>query len=75
MGETPTRFLRKIDRATEIAWWSYWRLNYACAVQPRPFNKMPGIVDVCADLVGEFLPERIRVVQLAPDKDGASQAS
>lgn len=70
MGETPVQFHRKIDRTTEIAWWSYWRINYACAIQPRAFNNMPGIVDVCNGLIREFLPERIRVVQLAPDQWG-----
>lgn len=70
MGETQTEFHRKIDRATEVACWKYWRVNYACAVQPRPLKKMPGIVDVCAGLIGGFKPERIRVVQLAPDKGG-----
>ncbi len=70
MNENQTEFHRKIDRATEIAWWSYWRINYACAVQPRPFKRMPGIVDVCDGLIQEFNPERIRVLQLAPDKDG-----
>src|SRR5687767_2099467 len=43
-GETPTEFYRKIDRVCELAWWSFWRINYACAVQPRAFNKMPGLV-------------------------------
>jgi hypothetical protein len=71
MGETPAIFYRKIDRACEIAWWSFWRINYACAVQPRSFKNMPGIVDVCAGLLNEFLPERIRVVQLSPDQLGS----
>ena len=31
---------------------------------------MPGIVDVCDELKTEFQPERIRVVQLAPDQWG-----
>lgn len=75
MGETPHEFLKKIDRVTEIAWWRYWRVNYACAVHPRPLNSMPGIVDVCAGLVSAFLPERIRVVQLAPDQWGTSASS
>ena len=67
-------FFRKIDRASEIAWWTYWRFNYACAVQPRAAGKMPGIVDVCKGLTGQFLPERVRVVQLSPGQD-RSQSS
>lgn len=70
MKETLPEFLRKIDRVTEIAWWKYWRVNYACAIQPSPNNNMPGIVDVCDSLKREFLPERIRVVQLVPDQWG-----
>jgi hypothetical protein len=70
MNETPAQFHQKLDRVTEIAWWAYWRVNYACAVQPQPFKNMPGIVDVCGDLKREFKPERIRVVQLAPDQWG-----
>lgn len=75
MGETPVEFHRKIDRVTEIAWWHFWRINFACAVQPRPFKNMPGIVDVCKDLIKDFAPERIRVVQLAPDQWGNSPSS
>ncbi|MGB7101903.1 MAG: hypothetical protein WBD95_24445 [Xanthobacteraceae bacterium] len=70
MNETSAQFHKKLDRVTEIAWWAYWRINYACAVQPHPFKKMPGIVDVCAGLKKEFEPERIRVAQLAPDQWG-----
>ena len=64
-----------LDRFTERAWWSFWRVNFACAVQPRPFNKMPGIVDVCDGLIQDFLPERIRVVQLAPDQWGGGHSA
>ncbi len=70
MKETPAEFYKKLDRVTEIAWWSYWRINYACAVQPRPFNNMPGIVNVCDGLKKQFMPERIRVVQLVPNQSG-----
>jgi len=70
MDETLTEFLRKIDRATEVAWQKYWRVNYASAVHPRPYKRMPGIVDVCDSLNQEFLPERIRIVQLVPDQGG-----
>ena len=70
MNETPAEFHRKIDRVTETAWRRYWRVNYACAIQPHPFNNMPGIVDVCTGLQNQFKPERIRVVQLAPDQGG-----
>jgi len=71
MNETPAEFHQKLDRVTEIAWWRYWRINYACAVQPRPFKKMPGIVDVCDGLAKQFMPERIRVVQLVPNQWGS----
>ena len=70
MGENQAKFHKKIDRATEVAWWSYWRMNFASAIQPRPHKRMPGIVDVCDGLIRECRPERVRVVQLAPDKDG-----
>lgn len=70
IGETPTQFHHKIDRACEIAWRSFWRVNFACAVQPNAFNKMPDIVGVCDGLVQAFLPERMRVVQLSPDQWG-----
>lgn len=70
-NETPTDFHKKIDRATERAWKNgFWRINVASAVQPRAFNKMPDIVKVCEGLQREFAPERIRVVQLAPDQWG-----
>jgi len=68
MDESLDEFIQKIDRATEVAWGDFWRINYASAIQPRPFKQMPGIVDVCARLKREFSPERIRVVQLAPDQ-------
>lgn len=75
MGETPTKFYDKIDRASEIVWRTHWRMNYACAVQPRPSNHMPGIVDVCAGLIKEFMPERIRVVSLNPDQWGQNTSA
>lgn len=68
MQETLDEFLKKLDRETEIAWNNYWRINYVSAVQPRAAHNMPGIVDVCAALKQNFMPERIRVVQLAPDQ-------
>ena len=71
MNETPDDFHRKIDRVTERAWWTHWRVNYACAVQPRAFKKMPDISVVCAGIQKEFMPERIRVVQLAPNQWGS----
>lgn len=69
-NETPADFHDKIDAACVSAWRTFWRINYVSAVQPRPRNRMPGIVDVCAGLKAEFLPERIRVVHLAPDQWG-----
>ena len=73
-NESPADFYRKLDRVTEIAWWRYWRVNYASAVQPRPFRRMPGIVDICDGLMKQFKPERVRVVQLAPDQWGGSKS-
>jgi len=67
-GETPDEFHRKIDEACEGAWSEFWRINYVSAIQPRPRNNMPGVVDVCAGLRREFMPERVRVVQLSPDQ-------
>ena len=67
------KFLRKIDRASEDAWRDYWRLNYACAVQPRAHNHMPDLASICASLQREFMPERIRVVQLSPNQWGGTQ--
>ena len=66
MGETTSEFHAKIKNST------YRRLNYFSAIQPRPLKNMPGTVQVCADLKRVFKPERIRVVVLAPDKDGGS---
>lgn len=69
-GETQTQFNQKIDDACSGAWSTFWRINYISAVQPRPRKHMPDIVAVCEGLRAEFLPERIRVVQLAPDQWG-----
>ena len=70
-NETPTDFHKKIDRTTERAWNNgFWRINFASAVQPRALNNMPDIVEVCEGLQKAFAPERIRVVQLAPDQWG-----
>jgi len=68
MNESPSDFVQKIDRASELAWRSFWRMSYASAIQPRAANKMPGIVDVCDLLISSFMPERLRVVSLAPDQ-------
>lgn len=72
MDETQAQFEAKIDRAAERIWRWSWRINYAAAVQPRAANNMPGIVDVCDGLRHSFMPERIRVVVLAPDQYGGS---
>jgi len=69
-GETPVQFHQKIDDACATVWADFWRICYVSAVQPQPRNNMPGIVDVCDELKTEFQPERIRVVQLAPDQWG-----
>lgn len=69
-NETQDEFHRKIDEACASAWSEFWRINYVSAVQPRPRNHMPGVVAVCQGLQTEFWPERMRVVQLAPDQRG-----
>lgn len=69
-NDTLKMFLDKIDKASAVAWRDYWRLNYACAVQPSAANRMPGIVDVCKEITAQFWPERIRVIQLAPQQSG-----
>jgi hypothetical protein len=68
--KTLAEFHQKLDRVTEIAWWKYWRINCACAVQPRSFKRMPGIVGVCDGLTKQFMPERVGVLQLAPNQWG-----
>ncbi len=74
-GETQPEFHQKIDDACASAWNLFWRINYVSAIQPHPRNHMPGIVDVCAGLRAEFMPERIRVVQLSPDQWGGSASA
>ncbi len=69
-GETPSEFHRRLDEIAVRARRDHWRINFVCAVQPQQSNNMPGIVKTCKGLLGYFSPERIRVVQLAPDKDG-----
>ena len=73
-GESEAEFHDKIADACRTAWNEYWRINYASAVQPRAANRMPGIVQVCDGLRRAFLPERIRVVQLAPDQWGGTES-
>jgi hypothetical protein len=73
-NESPTDFHKKIDRASQIVWSVGWRINYACAVQPYAKNRMPGIAEVCEGLQREFLPERVRVVLLAPDQRSSLRA-
>ena len=69
-GETEAQFNRRLDRVTAHAWKLSWRGNVACAVQPQAFRSMPGIVQVCGGLLKQFNPERIRVIQLSPDRLG-----
>jgi len=74
-GETQAEFHQKIDDACGSAWSLFWRINYVSAIQPHPRNHMPGIVDVCTGLRTEFMPERIRVVQLSPDQRGETASA
>lgn len=73
-GETEVQFHRRLDRVTADAWKAFWRVNVACAVQPRAFGNMPDIVQVCGVLQDKFNPERIRIVQLAPDQFGTQDS-
>jgi hypothetical protein len=68
--ETQAQFHQKIDDACASARPEFWRISYVSAIQPHPRNHMPGIVSVCDGLQTAFRPERIRVVQLAPDQLG-----
>lgn len=74
-GETQDEFHAKIDDACRSAWSEFWRINYVSAAQPRPRNNMPDVVDICAGLRREFMPERIRVVQLLPDQWGETASA
>jgi hypothetical protein len=70
-GDDTNQFHAKIQKAAARLWWAgYRRMNFACAIQPDQHNHMPGIIQVCDDLIKVFAPERIRVVQLAPDQGG-----
>ena len=70
-GDTVDTFFRKIDRAMERAWWEFWRINIACAMQPTAANKMPDVVVVCQEFQRRLMPERLRLVQLGLRQDGA----
>lgn len=68
-GHSPSQFHDLIAKAFRLAEEDgYRRLNYVSAVQPNAANAMPNIVGVCGALIKAFNPERIRVVQLAPDQ-------
>lgn len=70
--ETLPGYLRKLDRATERAWWLYWRINFACAIQPNATRKTPDAVVICRSIIHNFVPERIRLIQLNPRQDNES---
>lgn len=71
-GHSPSQFHDLIVEACRLAEKDgYRRLNYVSAAQPNTANAMPNIVGVCRGLIKTFRPERIRVVQLAPDQFGS----
>lgn len=61
-------FLADLDRRMARAWNSYWRFNFACAMQPCATKKTPSVVDICVALEPLY-PERIRLVQVHPRQD------
>jgi len=69
-SESEKKFLKKINRAAERGWSLGWRINIACPIQPTATNKTPNPVDLCRALKQEFLPERIRLIQISPRQDG-----
>jgi hypothetical protein len=68
-GDTIDSFFRKLDRAMERAWWRFWRINIACAMQPAAANAMPDVVTVCREFQRRLKPERVRLVQIDPRQD------
>jgi len=70
IGESLAEFFRKLDRAMERAWNTFRRINIACAVQPQAVGPTPDLVTICRQFQAQFLPERIRVVQIDPRQDG-----
>ncbi len=71
-GLTLEEFMESIYKTACNAWNRYWRVNFACAMQPFSANNMPSITTVCKELNRVFQPERIRVVQIDPTQDGSS---
>lgn len=73
-NEHLSEFIKSIDDACSRAWNDgFWRINYASAIQPRPFSNMPDVVEVCKEINDAFWPERIRVVVLSPDQAGLTK--
>jgi hypothetical protein len=70
--ETIRDFLDTINQAAKSAWNKGWRINIACAVKPFATPKTPSAADICFKLKKEYLPERIRLIQLSPQQDGGS---
>lgn len=70
-GDTVDTFFQKIDRAMERAWWQFWRLNIACAMQPAAANSMPDVVTVCREFRRRLNPERVRLIQIEPRQDNS----
>lgn len=69
-GESIDEFFEELDRARTAAWRTFWRFNYACALQPQSTVKTPDIVTFCREMKKRLIPERIRLVQIDPRQDG-----
>jgi hypothetical protein len=65
LGETPEKFFKKIKKETGEGRWSI-----AVPLQPDRANKMPNVVETIRKFRGIFLPERVRVCFLSPDRRG-----
>jgi hypothetical protein len=70
-GDTIDTFFQKLDRAMERAWWQFWRINIACAMQPAAADQMSDVVTVCREFRRRLKPERVRLVQIDPRQDNA----
>lgn len=69
-AESIDDFFAELDRARQTAWRTFWRFNYACALQPNATAATPDAVAFCREMKTRLTPERIRLVQLDPRQDG-----
>lgn len=71
-GESIDDFFAELERARVAAWRTFWRFNYACALQPNANSTTPDAVTFCDEMKKRLTPERIRFVQIDPRQDGRS---